>query len=103
MEVLDDVSRGALAQDGLVEQSALGRVSEIEPVVRVGPVEAKRDLDNTDHRTARRVPHRGRDGRPGEARRPLVVGLGAHLCKRTGLDLGRAGDRWAKYASSVPG
>ena len=84
VEVLDDVSRGALAHDGLVEQSALGRVSEIEPVVCVGPVEAKRELDNTDHRTARRVPRRGRDGRPGAARRPLVVGLGAHVGKRIG-------------------
>ena len=52
VEILEDVGRGAFAQDGLVEQPALGRVGEIEPVVGIGPVEAEGKLHDADRRSA---------------------------------------------------
>ena len=47
VEKLPDVLGGALREDDLVQQTALGLVTEIEPVVPVGPVQPQRQLDNT--------------------------------------------------------
>ena len=47
VEKFPDVVGGALREDDLVEQTALGLVAEIELVVPVGPVQPQRQLDNT--------------------------------------------------------